>query len=269
MSLTTPRYDQDRKENANSRHFQEKPNLWKCFIILSIVINYFLASLFYIFPDFSSDEIFFTVLILDVLYIVNYAAGVVNVFWTKSKLFFNFQSTQNHLVLIIDFFLAFPFSYIYKIFSGNSCNYNTFLYLRLVAFLRLFHLILFFKQLTLAGINRIRYFTVQFLMSLILILHSMTCIFCFVNFTKSAESVSEKYFNSLYSSISTITNRHFGDLIPKTPTQKLLSSKFKMEILHLIKLFFSRIYLCWVFHNNDNLHCNVGVSFGFCIQKKN
>ncbi|XP_044258067.1 uncharacterized protein LOC123007093 isoform X2 [Tribolium madens] len=176
--------------------------------------------------DPIDQKIYWLIVLLDATFALDLFLNVANFIWTKKKSPYK-QPIRSEMVLTIDLILVFPYSYIYENFAANY-NKTVFLYLRLISVLRLFHLVLFFKEKwNTAGINHLKCFTFQFLIYFMIRMHGATCLWHYStyrsDFVEKYNTTSEQYVSCFYFALMDITNRNFGDLTLWRVTEKILS----------------------------------------------
>lgn len=236
-------FKNNQDSRKHSQNYREKPSFWKILILLSTVINYFITSFSYVFMQNPiSGKVWFVIMALDVVYILNYIATLTNFFLRSPTIETHLQLSKSKFVLITDFFLAFPYSYFYETVSYKFYKNTIFLILRTNVLLRLFYLVSFFKkQWNTAGMNQLKCFAVQYTTYFLILVHTLACFWYVEAFTEDGSSkwsakdfrkkyqqTFEKYVVCFYYAATSVTNRHFGDIFPRYTTQKIISGTFTL-----------------------------------------
>lgn len=230
MNAINPKKLNESERNAKDKlknDSQEKKlilNIWNCLFLVTVVAEYFSITICYvILKQHFERKIYYLILLFDCIYIADFFLAVADFIWTKQK-YRNKNPRRNELILIINLILSIPYSHIYET-SASSFNKTVILYLRLISILRLFHVVLFFKdKFNTVGINYRKCFTFQFLIYFVVGVHAAACLWhsAFQDFAE--KSLSEQYVICVYFALMSITNRNFGDFTPGGLTQKIFSS---------------------------------------------
>jgi hypothetical protein len=234
----------EKKENVEvkpknyPREHDLSPDIWKIFILVTIFVSFFLVSFSYVFLKKVDKKIFYLILTLDMIYILDYVVGLLNFFWRKVRIRLNKQPIRTKSVLITDFFVSFPYSYTYKLFC-HTYNHITFLCIRSILLLHLSHFVLFFKEKwKTAGNNHIKYFTIQYIICFLVFTQCFACLWYLLAFPDDPsygwskvndlrdkyKHASEQYIICIYFALINITNRNYGDLVPLGIGEKILIS---------------------------------------------
>lgn len=216
--------------------------LWRIVILILIVVNFIQVSYVYVFlRDSTNSSAYFSILICDVLYLIDYGFAVTIYFWKNLQLRL-VNPPRNKKTIICDAFLVLPYSLVYETVYKND-SLSTFTILRSISFLRLFHLVRFFQEKSSsAGANHWKYFIMQYFIYFFLLQHALACIWYLIAYPLGStdpggwtlnisrtkrypKSHFQWYVVCMYFALINITNSGFGDVVPTSGPEKLIASK--------------------------------------------
>lgn len=218
-------------------------HLWRFVVLLTIGINYWWVTYSYFFQRKTVVTTTLPALIVfDVIYAFDFLFALI-AFLSKKIQMHMTNRPRSKRCIIFDGILVFPYSMVYILVTHKKLS-NTFFFLWIIAFLRMYQICKFFSTKSKnAGVDHQRYFMIQYIVFFLVLLHTFSCIWIIMGCPMGSEEATgwahsstiytlnlttnfKWYLAATYFTMSMITNVGFADIEPITVYEKIVASKY-------------------------------------------
>lgn len=217
--------------------------IWNLTILIAILLQYLLESCLYTFiePSKRSSWLILSIFLLNITFTLDVAVVVGLKFFEKWRKTLNLMEPDMKRV-ILDVVLAMPYCFMYLINREDKTTFNIYAISPLIATARVYRIIEYsYNKSSEAGTNQWTTFLAQYLILLLLSVHTWTCIwylFAYKHFdihrirsswsiaasNFPTETIFDWYLVGAYWSVMFFTTNAFGDIYPITTYERIIAA---------------------------------------------
>ncbi|CAG9579751.1 unnamed protein product [Danaus chrysippus] len=217
--------------------------IWNLSILVAILLQYLLESCLYTFiePSKRSSWLILSIFLLNITFTLDVAVVVGLKFFEKWRKTLNLMEPDMKRV-ILDVVLAMPYCFMYLINREDKTTFNIYAISPLIATARVYRIIEYsYNKSSEAGTNQWTTFLAQYLILLLLSVHTWTCIWYLfaykyfdIHLIRSSWSIAASnfptettfdwYLVGAYWSVMFFTTNAFGDIYPITTYERIIAA---------------------------------------------